>query len=241
MASQALNLILTSIGPHTVVPYLNFALGKPISPPQQGEPDAGVGLESLAESLNHHHHTSLVEPSTPLMGTFASLNKVGTSSPSDCLSLCSEDSGDEEPSFHYGAISNKIGEAAACWLARWGPDILAYETSALTLPSPQERRRRPASTSTHFGSTKSVPVIWARGGLSPKWVAAIVSSDAFFVRAERERYDFARTVVELRRSAGIIEAEEQEWSKMFAHGIYYTNMVVLSVTHTPSVVFTDMA
>lgn len=67
-------------------------------------------------------------------------------------------------------------------------------------------------------------VIWARGGLSSDWVSALVSADTLFVKGEREQYDFACSVVELRRRGGILETEEQVWNKMFEQGIYYANM-----------------
>lgn len=70
-------------------------------------------------------------------------------------------------------------------------------------------------------------VIWARGGLSSDWVSALVSADTLCVKGERERYDFACSVVELRRRGGVLEAEEQVWNKMFEQGIYYANMVIV--------------
>jgi hypothetical protein len=51
-----------------------------------------------------------------------------------------------------------------------------------------------------------------------------------FVKGERERYDLAKAVVELRRSEGILKEEEGEWAKMFLDGIYYANMVRLLAT-----------
>lgn len=144
---------------------------------------------------------------------------------------------------HYGAISDKIGEACACWLARWGTDLLAYELlenekEESGAPTPVASRKRAKTIPSDFapgnvsyaGTSKeqsSVPLIWSRGGLNAKWVAAIISADTFFIRGERERYTFARSVVELRRRDGIVEAEEQEWNKLFEHGIFYANMVCL--------------
>lgn len=69
------------------------------------------------------------------------------------------------------------------------------------------------------------PLIWRRGGLTSTWIRALISSDLFFVKSERERYDLAKAVVELRREGGILEEEEVEWAKMFTEGIYYANMV----------------
>ena len=145
-----------------------------------------------------------------------------SSKKSSSLSVCSDESNSPayEPTSHYGTISNKIGEAAACWLARWGHDILKLE----------EKKREDADLALQYGlddssSDYSIPVIWARGGLNPGWVNALISSDALFVRGERERYDFAKSVVELRRKDGVDSVEEEEWRKMFSLGIYYTHMV----------------
>ena len=142
--------------------------------------------------------------------------------------------------FSYGAVSDKIGESCVCWLARWGADILVCEQQASSTPkqfspspsnpTPPAISRRPTASRwrpSHpdVESSPRVPLIWRRGGLTATWVRALVSSDLLFVRGEWERYDLARTVVELRRSEGILEEEEVEWSRMFAEGIYYANMV----------------
>ena len=145
--------------------------------------------------------------------------------------------------FSYGAVSDKIGEACVCWLARWGADILVYEQQAAGLgkqpvpfapvatpPRAISRRstvsgwRTPISD-VIYSPPAQPPIIWRRGGLTPTWVRALIFSDMFFVKGERERYDLAKAVVELRRSEGILEEEEAEWTKMFLEGIYYANMV----------------
>ncbi|CED84014.1 BTB/POZ-like [Phaffia rhodozyma] len=38
-----------------------------------------------------------------------------------------EEESEEEPSYFYGLTSSKIGEGCACWLTRWGVDILDVE------------------------------------------------------------------------------------------------------------------
>jgi hypothetical protein len=148
-------------------------------------------------------------------------------------------------SFSYGAVSDKIGEACVCWLARWGADVLVYEQQVAGLGKqpvsftplatpPRAIYRRPTvsgwrTTSSDVICTPSTqpPLIWRRGGLTPAWVRALISSDLFFVKGERERYDLAKAVVELRREEDILGEEEVEWAKMFAEGIYYANMVRL--------------
>lgn len=147
------------------------------------------------------------------------------------------------PSFNYGAVSDKIGEAATCWLARWGQDMLLHEEKASramdlplsptpfpTLPSFSRRRAdtlpsRPSTDESSPVTPHRIPLIWGRGGLTSSWIRELVSSDALFVKGERERYDLARTVVELRRRQGIDDDEEKDWEILFRDGIYYTNMV----------------
>ena len=70
-----------------------------------------------------------------------------------------------------------------------------------------------------------LPLMWRRGGLSSKWVKAILSSDAFFVSSERERYNIACQIVEMRRQDGIDIEEEKDWDELFTKGIYYVHMV----------------
>ncbi|KAI0252687.1 hypothetical protein BJV78DRAFT_1200368 [Lactifluus subvellereus] len=166
----------------------------------------------------------------------------------DCPTSLSDES-ESDLSFSYGAVSDKIGEACVCWLARWGADMLAYELQAAGT-SKQTASFIPISTppraigrrSTVSGwqspdpdvvpsPPPSVPLIWRRGGLTAVWVRALVSSDLLFVKGEKERYDLAKAVVELRRSAGILEDEEVEWTKMFTEGIYYANMSFDDLVH----------
>lgn len=76
--------------------------------------------------------------------------------------------------------------------------------------------------------------IWARGGLPAEWVRVVVSSDAFWIRNEMERYDFAKRVVALRSAReGDEDAEEdcleeEELYRMFETGIHYSHMVCLA-------------
>ncbi|KAJ7651959.1 hypothetical protein DFH06DRAFT_1331179 [Mycena polygramma] len=233
LAAHALASILSTMGPYTVMQYLNFALGKPIGPPDPNEPDAAVGLENIAHLV----------PDDAASSSAASQHSLDTDdSRSEQLALddtaSTTDSSRPEKQFHYGAISDKIGEAAACWLARWAPDMLALEeckagTSA-TPATPQLRRRTAA-----VADYSAVPTIWDRGGLSVAWVCALVSADTLFVRGERERYDFARSVVELRRRHGILQQEEDAWKTLFEQGIHYCHMsmedvIVLSKDSSPT-------
>ncbi|KAF7327883.1 BTB domain-containing protein [Mycena kentingensis (nom. inval.)] len=185
LAAQALSSILSTVGPQTVLTYLDFALGKPISA-NLNEPDAAVGLENVAELLH--------DDAASLSGT--SIYSIASDDPSRV--------------FHYGAISDKIGEAAACWLTRWAPDMLALE----------ERKAGVAW-----------PAIWDRGGLSIDWICALAASDTLFVENERARYDFLRSVVELRRRRGLVQVEEDAFKRVFEDGIHYCNMTMEDVIY----------
>ncbi|KAJ7785724.1 hypothetical protein B0H16DRAFT_1487742 [Mycena metata] len=215
LAAHALSSILSTIGPYTVLQYLKFALGKPIGPVDANwdEPEAAIGLENIAELLTDEG---------------GSLHSIDT-----------EDSPPEKE-FHYGAMSDKIGEAAACWLVRWAPDMLAFEEAkagiGIAEPALSRRRLKPEATAPDYSA---VPTIWDRGGLSVKWVCALLSADTLFVHGERARYDLVRSVVELRRRHGILQDEEDAWKVLFDERIYYCHMsmedvIVLSKDSSPT-------
>ncbi|KAK7064727.1 BTB domain-containing protein [Favolaschia claudopus] len=208
LAAEALASILGTIGPYTVLQYLDFALGKPLGLPdsQWNEPDAAVGLEGVAQDV-------LDDASSVASSSIRSLDTVNIP---------------PEKVFHYGAISDKIGEAAACWLARWAPDMLAFEERKAGLKR-EESGMTQRKAKTESPDYSAVPTIWDRGGLSVRWVCALASGDTLFVRGERERYDFARSVAELRRRHGIIEEEEAAWKTLFEKGIYYCHMTTEDV------------
>lgn len=243
VATQALSLILSTVGPSTVLPYLNFALGKPLVPwdASFSEPEAAVGLESIAlpiedeDSPNTLESCKSNEPEefADILSELAIKEggcRLSSAASSDESITSGESNQDNEIVCHYGAVSNKIGEACACWLARWAVDMLAYETNQRQT-TPVLSRKWPlmgeSSNNVPQASSSSQDsiTIWGRGGLSANWVAAIVASDTLFVKNERHRYDFARSVVEMRRAEGVMPEEEKEWSVMFETGIYYSNMV----------------
>lgn len=290
MASQALSAILRTVGPYTVVPYLNFALGRGIGPagdvgpddfPQDPEAEAAVGLEQVAELIREEDSSfeSFVETPRREDGPAgdAGPSKDGpkhshicgpNDTDSDTDAEYHEDGGKTgaetlEPVYYYGGVSDKVGEAAACWLTRWGADMFRYEEQAAASESnaagkapeviwspaahkvqwstdrpgsaPPEMRGSRIGTPALGRGGKSepvAPVIWRRGGLTARWVRGVLSADALFVRGEKERFEMARSVVEMRRAArakGVPgeseEVEEAEFERLFKEGIYYANMV----------------
>lgn len=239
------------MGPYTVVTYLNFAIGKAIEIPVDHEPEAAVGLEHIAQlvtlgsrasstSRSMRTQSTKQEPADDLSDKLQDLD-VQKEDPADS-DIDSE--ADHGPHFHYGTLSDKIGEAAACWLARWGADMLVHEEKAslgrgvpatpvpVTAQTLSSRKRADTMPTKSSPSSKPIipepqviPVIWARGGLNSKWVRELLGSDLLFVRGEKERYDLACTVVELRRRRDIDEEEEKDWEILFHECIYYANMV----------------
>jgi hypothetical protein len=217
VASQALSMIFKSIGPYTVIPYLNFALGKSIdvSSALWADGDVVSGLENVAQPYDDDAESGDSACASP---TFTDAKESSTGF--ELVSGYSDTSDDvselEGSTHHYGQISDKIGEACICWLARWATDMLSFEQTQLSADSPGTLSPN---------SLIHRPAIWQRGGLDAERVCALISSDSFFVKSERERYDFAKVVVEMRRRSGVLEGEELKWDALFEHGIYYINMV----------------
>lgn len=134
-----------------------------------------------------------------------------------------------EASYFYGLPSARIGEACAAWLCKWGTDVLDVEerTHAVSVMGVEERfssvqlgRRperagaQPRAVSARPGSPQSsVPIVFpplfSLGGLPATWIRAVISSDAFFVGSELERYKVARRVYELRRTQREAQKLEQ--------------------------------
>ncbi|KAG2160162.1 uncharacterized protein EDB93DRAFT_1197093 [Suillus bovinus] len=258
MASQAVNCIMNTVGPYTVIPYLNFAIGKAIEAGPDQKAEAAVGLENIAQLVTSESRASITsrsplrtssvkqDPADDLSDKLLDLD-VQKEDPAESNEVESEpdDGPIREPHFHYGLLSDKIGEAAACWIARWGADMLIHEKKASrnpalpatpvpvfaqnvssrkradTMPAKPSPSNEPTVPEPHV-----TPVIWARGGLNSKWVRHILGSDLLFVKGEKERYDMACTIVELRRRQGIDEEEEKDWEMLFREGIYYANLLV---------------
>ena len=245
VASQALGSIFATVGPYTVVQYLRFATGIPIERSDTDEPEAAaIGLEKIATLLGNGNsiHSTLASHEIEPLDLANKLHDLAVQKEDPAESDAESESDGRPkhtPCFSYGSLSDKIGEAAVCWLARWGTDMFKYENAStkrdfpITVSVPPTSRKRaetmPSRPSMEEPSmsvpSSRAPVIWARGGLTSKWIRELISSDALFVKGEWERYDLARAVVEFRRSQGIDEDEEKDWEIMFREGIYYANMV----------------
>jgi hypothetical protein len=277
LTAEALSYVTSTIGPFTVMDYLRFAYGEGTGPLQEGDLDALVGLEHVAqlveaETAGCNQSSSDTSPRTQGKGVECFSQNLEALSVEDQVHNCQDGASlgsdqsieKEDPaelsyesgsptfvsgetgsnlSFSYGSASDKIGEACVCWLARWGADILVLEQEAgayskkpvpyAPAATPQRaigRRSTVTGSRTPFPDVNDFlhlqpPLIWRRGGLTTTWIRALISSDLLFVKSERERYDLAKAVVELRRNEGILEEEEVEWAKMFTESIYYTNMV----------------
>jgi hypothetical protein len=148
-SSHALNLIMQSIGPMTVMRYLDFAIGKGIGDVIEEEPVCAVGLELVGKEINNCDADSLVRTSSSFsvphgpngngemaMGKFNSVVS-GEEDPLDdrastfTIGTHISDSVTREPHFFYGTVSNHIGESCACWLSRWGCDMFQYEEALM--------------------------------------------------------------------------------------------------------------
>ncbi|TCD66782.1 hypothetical protein EIP91_000973 [Steccherinum ochraceum] len=287
VAAQTLSAVLTTIGPRTVLRYLGFAIGHGIGDPDEEEPEAAVGLEGIAimtvdsesdsrkassSSFGEDHKSSDIsqdshsaEESHNDASSSSDHAEIKKEDPANSLSDSSyadsnSSSHNASAHFFYGGVSNKIGEAAVCWITRWGGDMLRYEeecmgpnftrirqdflaASGSTSPSNTRKRattipfhsnapiNRPSAgpsvgpiVETASESAHLMPLVWRRGGLDAQWVRRLLSSDALFVKGEKERYNMARAIVELRRKDGILKEEEEEWKVLFERGIYYANM-----------------
>jgi hypothetical protein len=235
VASEALNLILTTIGPMTVTRYLDYALGKGKGNTDPADTDKAVTLEQIGEDIDtasiYTTQSNLtIETQNTSLDDSESFKQGETSNP-PTTTVC------DSPLFVYGASSNRIGEACASFLAKWGVDLLVDEegqvqpqsqspgTSESIVDLNKPILNRQTSFATSWRPISSPPRIWSQG-LSPEWVRGIISSDEFFVKSELQRYDVAKRVVDMRRRLrGILAPEEQEWRRLFGEGIYYSHLV----------------
>ncbi|GJJ13924.1 hypothetical protein Clacol_008181 [Clathrus columnatus] len=215
VTSQALSLILSSISPYTIIRYLNFAIGKGIGPPDDSDPETAIGLEHIAKPIPSRPDSRL--SITPSISTLTA-DSVLIESQSNIETLQKLGNGHltGTPPFNYGGIGDKLGESCACWLLRWGADMLSLKET------PLDDTRTP----TNLEQTRHVfSSIWTKGGLSSAWACAVIASDDFFVKSEWDRYEFATKVLKLRyRQKSDFYSEEKEWTELFTTGIRYCHL-----------------
>ncbi|KAG9100471.1 hypothetical protein FS749_015227 [Ceratobasidium sp. UAMH 11750] len=152
VTSQALLLVLSTIGPWTITRYFGFAIGQGVGA-EGDEPQSAVGLDTIGQPApavapkvlaskpirieevspqEEDEEDDLVKVSS-LGNHEAHVPKgripsgVSQITFDDARSVCTESGNDNAPTYFYGVVGDKIGEACACWLARWGGDILALE------------------------------------------------------------------------------------------------------------------
>ncbi|KAF5392561.1 hypothetical protein D9757_002112 [Collybiopsis confluens] len=137
LASEALTAILRTIGPRTVGYYLGFSLGK-TTVSNLGCP--AVSLQELAIDLEEqdYHSTSQSqhEESSDALAESCSHDSISCASDESFVISSSSPISKASPfdhlaPFHYGPISDKIGEACSCWLERWGVDIFIEEEKSV--------------------------------------------------------------------------------------------------------------
>ncbi|ELU41491.1 hypothetical protein AG1IA_04478 [Rhizoctonia solani AG-1 IA] len=167
VSNQALNLVLSTISPWTIARYFGFAIGHGIGQPEGNEPEAAVGLDTIgqpapAETKPPLNETTKIDEASPQEeeddDDLVKVGSLGNSSPNslkdraasgasklayDTQSIYTytEHEDDIEQTFFYGVVSDKVGEACACWLTRWGADILTLEETV-------EARIHPPANST---------------------------------------------------------------------------------------------
>ncbi|KEP54268.1 hypothetical protein V565_019840 [Rhizoctonia solani 123E] len=166
VSSQALSLVLSTISPWTITRYFGFAIGHGIGLPEGNEPEAAIGLDAIGQpapavvAKPSFHETIRIDEVSPEEeeedDDLVKVGSLGNSAPSllkdraasstsqqtfDNKSIYSEHGEDAEQTFFYGVVGDKVGEACACWLTRWGADILALEEAV-------EARNHPPAGST---------------------------------------------------------------------------------------------
>lgn len=253
-------------------PKEGVKMGSPQSPGLLGPLATTPGATAVQRPSTPDHTPAITDtsasrptPSRASLRTTSSSSSLASSRISalredDASSSADRDA--EQQLFFYGPTSNKIGEACACWLARWGVDVLDVEerlylaakkleksaairgrranesggsvrfdglpasaakgslgkgkgkASLSSSPNPSYFPYTPGSRNTSTsgsphphrsitdtdGSPSTFPPIFSLGGLPATWIRAVVSSDAFFVKNEMQRYSVAKRVYDLRRA-----------------------------------------
>lgn len=170
VSSQALLLVLSTIGPWTIARYLGFAIGQGVGQSEGEEPQSAVGLDTIGQAApavapkgqpiqsikieevpSHEEEEDdedLVKVSSlgnnePQFLKDRAVSGVSQRTQDDARSVYTEYGDDDAPTYFYGVVGDKIGEACACWLARWGADVLALEEAVETRLHPPSSNSPP--------------------------------------------------------------------------------------------------
>lgn len=157
--------------------------------------------------------------------------------------------------FLYGSVGEKIGEACACWLSRWGQEV--FEVEDIVTRNQDGRTLPPSDHAGNFfyhkgilpsySSVMSTPPplsVWSRGSIPSSWMRAIISSDSFFIRDEWERYTFATRVIDMRRAqrgrgGESLESQDEEDESVESDGEDHSPVGIRSGTSFSSSFYTN--
>jgi hypothetical protein len=158
IAQLAIDKIQETLTPWTVPIYLRFALGEGLVGITDQERQSGcTGLEAVG---------------------------AVTSGDRDAPESGAEE---ERGGNFYGPLAGRVGEACACWLVRWGGDVLSLEEKGKVLDKEAPLVGNPAVDALlqrqPWLRTPELR-LWRHGGLPASWVRAVISSDAFFVSSD---------------------------------------------------------
>jgi hypothetical protein len=161
-----------------------------------------LGLESIAQFAVDKIQETLTPWTVPIYLRFAvGHGLVGLGSEerlAGCVGLeaVGSSTADEHPARpdseqshgnFYGPMAAKVGEACACWLVRWGADVLQFEEDRREVDKAAPLVSDPAvSALLQREPWLATPELklWREGGLPANWVRGVISSDAFFLSPE---------------------------------------------------------
>lgn len=217
--ANALHMINSTMTPWTVGTYLRYVARLPSSsadPRGSFALGGGLGSSVAGQELGCRGLESVGVPfEVPRSRTTTSSSSSFTDR-SHSSSSSSDEHRTQEPLLFVGPENESVGEAAACYLAKWGHDIFGVEEWLAGRPQSSTPAELPQLLVEQPHLRPPPLRVWSslRGGISARWVRGVISSDTFFVtpnkvgtdgvpNGEWERYQFAKRVVEFRRKERI--------------------------------------
>ena len=225
LQKTALALIKETMSPFSVGTYLRFAIGEGLADPLIERDLPCAGLDAVGKPW-----LGAATPQSPASGGL----------------------------LWYGEAADRIGQTAACWLARWAAEVLPYEEAqSLAPPVTDLVADDLRQLFERMPSARPPPIaIWSlseRGGLTDRWVRALIGSDGLYLEptrggrddgsetdaavgtsSELQRYDLAKRVVELRRRQRValdegadepVGVDEDEYAAIFAEAVFFSHLV----------------